>query len=631
MGAGKFSPATDTIDEGCLHRCYILALMSTHAPEGNINTRPSLKSLVLRGRHWLQNQDSLYLGILSLIVGILAGYGALFLRFGIEWVAQLWTGERSWSEALHATPWYLFIIAPVTGGLLVGWINSRWMPQGQARVVPGVLESLSERGGRIPAKKMAGEFVGNIISVGSGASMGREAPTIALGAALASILGNNLGLSEKQVRTMIGCGVAAGIAASFNAPIAGVLFALEVILADYAIATFSPIVLSAVVATVITRYELGNFPVFTIPEFRLVSTWEIPAYIGLGIFCGLVATAMIKGLPIARSFFEKHIPNPMFRPATAGLILGCCALLIPEIMSIGYSTVDAMLLERIQPELLGTALPLAIFLGVLLIAKVFVSVTCAGGGFGGGMIGPSLFIGATAGALFGGIAHDQFPVISETYGAYALVACGALLAASIQAPMSTILMIFEMTGDFHIMVPLMAACVVAALVKRAFGVESVITESLEAKGIETGWGLERSWMRAVPVTRIPWRSIPSVHENAPLEELKQAYVSSGNGCVQVVNDTGDMVGIVTFDDMKEHLLDAAQDQTSMASDIANKQVRTISESDSLLDAVRVLDRESFEQMPVVARDNPRKVLGILSRNAVFSTYHKLIVKHGDDQ
>lgn len=598
-------------------------------PSKNEELKEPWRSRIARGWRWLQLQDGIYLGALALFVGVMAGYGALFLRLGIEEVSQLWTGHRTWSDAMNEIPWYLYIVAPVFGGLLVGWINNRVLIPEQARVIPGVIESLSERGGRITAKKAAGELAANVIAVGSGASMGREAPTVALGAALASLLGQKLGLTEKQLRTLLGCGVAAGIAASFNAPIAGVLFALEVILADYAVATFTPIVLASVIATVITRFELGNSPLFTIPEFELVSGWEIPAYIGLGVFCGLIAAFIVKVLPIARHTFETRIKNPILQPAVAGLILGCVALFMPEIMSIGYGTVESILLEQILVDSLGWALPITAFLVLLLIMKVLTSVMCSAGGFGGGMIGPSLFIGATAGALLGYVGHGIFPEFSESFGAYALVGCGALLAATIQAPMSTILMIFELSGDYHIMVPLMAACVVAALVKRAFGPESVITERLEEKGIETGWGLERSWMRAVPVSRIPWRAIPSVSHHARLEELKRVYISSGKGCVQVVDDEELMVGIVTFEDLKEWLLDPTLDHVVIAAEVANKKVMTVSESDSLLDAVRVLDRETFEQMPVVARDNPRKVLGILARNAVFSTYHKMIVKHGE--
>ena len=578
----------------------------------------------------LRSHDTLYLGLLALFVGVLAGYGALLVRFGIEWVSRIWTGEGTWSEALHEIHWSIFLLAPVLGGLLVGWINVRWLPQSEERVIPGVIEALAERGGKISARKMSGEFVSNIISVGSGASMGREAPTVALGASLASLLGQWFGLTEKQMRTMLGCGVAAGIAASFNAPIAGVLFALEVILADYAIATFTPIVMSAVIATVITRAELGNFPMFTIPEFRLVSSWEIPAYIGLGIFCGLLAALMVRSLPKSRALFESYVSQPMFRPAVAGLLLGLCALVIPEIMSIGYGTVDGILLENVETNILGSNLPLAVFLGILLVMKMLTSVICSGGRFGGGMIGPSLFVGATAGALYGGIVHGIFPTWSESYGAYALVACGAMLAATVQAPMSSILMIFELSNDYHIMVPLMTACVVAALVKRSFGSGSVITEGLQEKGVDTEGALERSWMRAVPVSRLPWRSIPSVHISAKLEELKQVYISSGKGCVVVVNDEGDMHGIVTFEDLKTWLLDSASDQVVVASEVANTHVYCLSENDSLLDAVDVLDQEAFEQMPVVAKDNPKKVLGIVSRNAVFSTYHKLIVKHGEE-
>jgi CIC family chloride channel protein len=307
------------------------------------------------------------------------------------------------------------------------------------------------------------------------------------------------------------------------------------------------------------------------------------------------------------------------------------ALAVPQIMSIGYGIVGDMLLERIQPELLGIVLPLAAFLAIILIGKLIATILSAAGGFPGGLLGPALFMGATVGALFGDIAHQFSPAYSESYGAYALVACGALTAAALQAPITVMLMVFEMTADYHIMLPLMAACSVATLIKRGFGRASVFTEVLEERGIEAHWGLEQSWMRAVPVSRIPWRSIPAVSEHARLEELKETYISSGKGCVQVVDDEGLMVGIVTFADLQQWLLDPTLDQVVVASEVANRNVRVISEASSLLEAIRVLDREEFEQMPVVARDNPRKMLGILSRNAVFSTYHKLIVKHGEGE
>jgi len=347
------------------------------------------------------------------------------------------------------------------------------------------------------------------------------------------------------------------------------------------------------------------------------------------VFCGLAAVVILKALPASRHLFEKYVKNPIFRPVIAGLILGCCALVMPEVMSIGYGTVESILLENIDPTVQGVVLPVLLFLGLLLIFKATVSVICSGGGFGGGMIGPSVFMGVVAGAFFGLIVHGIFPTYSESYGAYALVACAAMMAAMLQAPMSSILMVFELSGNYEVMMPLMAACVIAALVKRAFGEGSAVTEALEERGIETGWGLERSWMRAVPVSRIPWKAIPKISEHARLEELKAVYVKSGKGCVQVVDDDDLMVGIITFADLQEWLLDSALDQVVVASEIANKKVLTISENDSLLNAITLLDRVEFEQMPVVAADNPRKVLGVLSRNAVFSKYHKLIVKHGE--
>ncbi|MDQ6963431.1 MAG: chloride channel protein, partial [Mariprofundales bacterium] len=240
-----------------------------------------------------------------------------------------------------------------------------------------------------------------------------------------------------------------------------------------------------------------------------------------------------------------------------------------------------------------------------------------------------LFVGAVAGALFGLISHAAAPQLTGGYGGYALIGAGAMMAAALQAPVSTILMLFELSGEYQIMVPLMTACVVATLVKSAFGSESVFTEILNSRGIETRWSMERAWLRGVPVTHIPWKTVPTVRADAKLDDLKRQYVSAGKGCVQVVDGEGLMIGIVTFDDLKEWLLDSTLDQVVVAAEVANRNVKVVSESASLLDAINVLDREVFEQMPVVAADNPRRVLGMLSRNAVFSTYHKLIVKHGE--
>lgn len=580
-------------------------------------------------RRWMGEQDTLFIVLLAVIVGVVSGYAALLLRFAIEWVSLFWTGERTWLAAAKTLPWYIYLIAPTVGGLLVGWITVRFLPGGELRGVSGVLADMVEHKARVHRHQMATETFGSAIAIGSGASLGREGPTVALGALIASEIGQRVGLSEQQLRILIGCGVAAGIAASFNTPIAGVLFALEVILADYAIATFSPIVIASVLATVVARSEVGNFPAFTVPEYHLISAWEILAYMLMGVLCGAVAAGFIKSMAPTRQWLARILPDRRFRPAAVGFIIGLMGLALPQVMSIGYGFVEDMMLERIHPELLGLTLPLAAFLTIILIGKLIAVVLSSAGGFPGGLFGPALFLGATVGALFGDIVHTLSPAYSESYGAYALVACGALTAAALQAPLTVMLIVFEMTADYHIMLPLMIACSVATLVARSFGRTSVFTEALEERGIDTNWGREQSWMRSVPISRIPWRSIPRVSEHARLEELKQVYTGSGKGCVQVVDDEGLMVGIVTFGDLQQWLLDPALDQVVVAAEVANRNVLVVSESDSLLDAIHILDRAEFEQMPVVADDNPRKVLGMLSRNAIFSTYHKLIVKHGE--
>ncbi|MDQ6966115.1 MAG: chloride channel protein, partial [Mariprofundaceae bacterium] len=309
--------------------------------------------------------------------------------------------------------------------------------------------------------------------------------------------------------------------------------------------------------------------------------------------------------------------------------IGLIGLAIPYTMSIGYGTVGSLLLERINPELFGIGFPLGVFLAIVLIGKLLATALSFAAGFPGGLLGPALFLGAVVGALFGSVVHDIAPSFTESYGAYALVACGALTAAALQAPITIILMVFELSADYRIMLPLMAACIVATLVNRAFGHQSVFTEALEERGIEMGGGLEKSWMRSVKVSRIQWRPIPSIPEYTHLVDLKRIYVDSGKGCVQVVNDQNEMLGLITFTDLQPWLLDASMDHIAVASEICNRTVLTISEEDSLLDAIATFDREVFEQLPVTAADNPKRVLGILSRHSVFSAYHQMIVKHGD--
>jgi len=580
---------------------------------------------------WTRGQDTLFMVLLAVVIGILSGYAALLLRFAIEWVSLFWTGERTWEEAFATLPWYIYLLAPTITGLIVGLVTVRFQLGDELRDIAGILADMVERRGRVRTRLLGTELVGAALSMGGGASLGREGPSVALGALIGSQIGQRLGLTEQQLRILIGCGAAAGIAASFNTPIAGALFALEVVLADYAIAAFSPIVIASVLATVVARSEVGNFPAFTVNEYHLISAWEIPAYILMGVICGLVATVLIKSLGPTGRFLSRLLPDRRIRPAAVGFAIGLMGIMLPQIMSIGYGTVGDILQEQTNPQLMGHLVPLALFLGVLLVGKLIATVLCSAGGFPAGLLGPVLFLGAIVGALFGVMAHIYSPLYSESYGAYALVGSGALTAAALQAPLTVMMIVFEMTADYHIMLPLMAACSVATLVTRSFGRTSVITEGLEERGIESHWSLEQSWMRSVPVSRIPWYSIPRVFEHVRLGELKQVYTASGKGCVQVVDDDGLMVGIVTFSDLQHWLIDPTLDQVVLATEVANSNVAVISEAASLLDAILVLDQEAFEQMPVVATDNPRKVLGMLSRNAIFSTYHKLIVKHGEGE
>ncbi|RME86131.1 MAG: chloride channel protein, partial [Zetaproteobacteria bacterium] len=522
-----------------------------------------------RARVWGRD-EALKLAVLAVPLGFAGAYAAIAIRKMIELVTDFWVQAPEWDQAIGATPWWVYLAAPTLAGVVIGWIMHRVMPAGGLRGVPGVIADVLERAARIDRRQWITDGVAAPLAIGSGVSLGREGPTVAIGAALASELARWFRFAEAEARILVGCGVAAGIAASFNTPIAGVLFAVEVILHDFAIATFTPIVISAVIATIISRAVIGDFPAFMVPEYHLISAGEMLVYLAIGLASGLVAAAWIRMLGDLRVKAAKLAPDVRVRAPLAGLCVGIIGIVLPQAVSIGYGVVEQMMLEELDPQIFGWQVPLVAFLGLLLAMKFAATVISVAGGLPGGLLGPSLFLGATIGAAIGAAAHAAAPLWTESYGAYALVGCAALTGAAMHAPLTTMLMVFEMTADYHIMLPLMLATVVATLVARRLSRASVFTEALIARGIETEGGVERAWLRAVSVRRIPWRSLPTVAEDAPLEEVKEVYVRSGKGVVGVLDGEGKLVGIVTFSDLQPHLLDKGENQGLSAADICNR-------------------------------------------------------------
>jgi CIC family chloride channel protein len=562
--------------------------------------------------------EHITLSAIAIIIGLMVGYGAILFRNLIELFQWLFMGHGGEDVAtvIQSLSWWHVLLMPVVGGLLVGPIIHFLFPGSRGHGVPEVMAAVALKGGHMRLRDGLGKMLACSLSIGSGGSVGREGPVVHLGATIASWFGQKLGVSSRHMRTMVGCGAAAGIAASFNAPIAGVMFALEVILADFGMASFSPIVLSSVIATVIARLHLGDFPAFIVPHYTLISAWEIPAYVLLGIVCGLTGILFMYTLFKTEDIMAK-LPLPRYlRPVVGGFLLGMLALAWPHVMGVGYDTMNQALLEQMP--------------GVLMLILVFVKIIATsvtlGSGFSGGVFTPSLFLGAMIGGAFGTLVHNIFPALSAGPGAYTLVGMGAMAASVLGAPIASILILFELTGDYRIMLALMVASIVATLLISQAYRHSVYSRALLRENINLRAGRESNLLRDLSVSSVMNRQVETVQETMTIRRFKEVIRLSNAENFLVVNNHSELCGIVSFSDMRGVAFDETLEELVLVRDISTKELVTITPLESLFDAINRMERHNLEQLPVVAANNPNQAIAIISNHDVLRAYNKALME-----
>ena len=361
-----------------------------------------------------------YTILFSIAIGLLGGFGAVLFRYLILFFQYFFYGEGDILSLASSLPWYSKVLIPAIGGLIVGPLVYFFAREAGGHGVPEVMETVALKGGKIRPRVVLVKSFASAICLGSGGSVGREGPIVQIGSAIGSTLGQYFRVSSFTLKTMVGCGAAAGISATFNAPIAGVLFSLEVILGDFGASTFAPIVLSAVTATIISRAVLGDFPAFIVPKYELVSFYEIPIYTLLGVIVGLLSLLFIFLLYRMEDGFEKMGFPPYLKAALGGLLLGIIGIFFPHVFGNGYESIDLSLLGQISWYLLF----------MLIFVKMLATSLTLGSGGSGGVFAPSLFIGAMAGGVLGKIVHGLFPSITASSGAYSLVGMGAMVAGA---------------------------------------------------------------------------------------------------------------------------------------------------------------------------------------------------------
>jgi chloride channel protein, CIC family len=557
---------------------------------------------------------------LGMLVGLLGGLGAVAFRYLIGFFQTLIFGSGSdLATVVPSLPWWRVVLGPALGGAFVGPIVYFFAREARGHGVPEVMNAVAREGGVIRKRVAFVKIMASAMCIGSGGSVGREGPIVQIGSALGSTLGQILRLSYGEIRVLVACGAAAGIAATFNAPIAGAIFALEIILADFALPTFTPIILSSVIATVVSRGFLGNYPAFQVPPYDLESPWEIGFYCILGLLAGLVAVSFIVTLYKSEDLWDAwKIPDYM-KASLGGIVIGVMALSFPQIMAVGYDSIGKALLNQEVWTVLVLLVPL----------KILATSITIGSGGSGGIFAPSLFMGAMLGGAFGCAVHALFPGVTANPGAYAIVGMGAVVAGTTHAPIQAFLIIFELTQDYRIIPPLMVCCVIATFVSRGIKKESIYTMKLLRRGIDIEAGRDANVLKGMLVKDFMTRHPETIRQETPFRELIRILPYSQHTSFPVTDDEGNLVGMLSLRDFREVVFEDSLAQVVIARDIATIPAIFATTRDNLAKALALINDNGIERLPVVpGEEGAKKVVGILSQRDIISAYNRALETRG---
>ncbi|MCD6289631.1 MAG: chloride channel protein [Anaerolineae bacterium] len=589
--------------------------MSRTTGYSDISARRALSVLVERwiasisvGLDRLQPPEATILIGTALIVGIGAGFGAILFRWLINFFTTLAfdQSQRVFGSFGH----YYVILIPAIGGMIVGPLVYYFAREAKGHGVPEVMEAVALRGGRIRPVVVVIKALASSICIGTGGSAGREGPIVQIGSALGSTIGQALRMSEDRVRMLVACGAGGGIAATFNAPVAGVLFALEIILGEFTVRNFSAVVVASVTASVIARIFLGNTPAFAVPPYAMKSPWELLFYVILGFLAAPVGVAFIKLLYGLEDVFDALDLPEYVKPAIGGLGVGILGFFAPQIFGVGYETIEAVLRNEI---VLTTAL-------ALLVAKVLATSLTLGSGGSGGVFAPSLFMGAMLGGTFGALVHWLFPAITATPGAYGLVGMAAVFAAGARAPITAIIILFEMTGDYRIILPLMLSTVIATLLAQHLEHESIYTMKLTRRGIRLWYGRDIDIMQGITVAEVMTSNPDTVSADMTISELADAFARTHHHGFPVLDKDGKLYGIVTLQDF-ERATTAHPSSDLKVRDICTREIIVAYPDEPVWVVLKRMGVRDIGRLPVVARDDPKRLLGMVRRGDIIRAYN----------
>jgi CIC family chloride channel protein len=573
--------------------------------------------------------------IISLVIGLGTGVGAVLFRYlisGIGWVGYTW-----FPQTFPGLGKAYVIIIPAIGGLIVGPMIYFFAREAKGHGVPEVMEAVALRGGRIRPIVVVVKSLASSISIGSGGSVGREGPIVQIGSAIGSVIGQRLKLSEDRIRILVACGAAGGIAATFNAPIAGVIFALEIILGQFSVRHFSNVVISAVAASVIGQAVFGNIPAFAIPvEYGINSLWEFALYPILSILAALWGVLFVRVLYWSEDIFNnwKRVPE-WVQPAIGGVMLGVTALIyprvtgvtwdvMPQVYNVGYDVIEAALANRLA---IGVAL-------TLLVLKLIATSLTLGSGGSGGVFAPSLFMGAMLGTVFDLGIRTIFPDIPAPPGAYALIGMAATFAATAHAPITAVLILFELTGDYRIILPLMLTVVITTVVaQHLLKGESIYTLKLSRRGVRLNRGRDTDVLEGVLVSEVMSSEFNAISRNESLANFSNLLNETHSHGAVILDNAGKLWGVITISDL-ERVLTENSDldlDTVQVSEVGTPRANLLVAypDETIGQALYRMGQRGLGRMPVVSREDPNQLLGLVRRQNIIRAYHLALTRRSE--
>lgn len=559
--------------------------------------------------------------LLAILVGVIAGFGAVVFRWLIRNFQTLFFGGGA--NILSFMGQYYIVIVPAVGGLIVGLLVYFGAREAKGHGVPEVMEAVVIEGGRIRPRVSVVKALASSTCIGSGGSVGREGPIVQIGSSFGSAVGQWLKLSDDWKRTLVACGAAGGIAATFNAPVGGIFFALEVILRRFVSLRFGYVVISSVVADVIARVFLGNQASFGIVPYTMISYWELLPYAVLGALSALVGFVFIRLLYKSEDLFDSwHIPE-FIKPAVGGIGIGLIGLYSYDLFGVGYGDVYWVSRMSADQALLGEIALHSLI--ILLVLKLVATSLTLGSGSSGGIFAPSLFIGAMLGGAFGTMVHQLFPSITASSGAYAVVGMAAVFAGAAKAPITAVIILFEMTGDYKVILPLLIAVVISTVLSRGLSRESIYTLKLLRRGVDIRQLEQTSPMREVTVGEAMTRNFPTVLPTTPIDELLSRLRRTGHHGFPVVDTDYSFLGVVTLADI-EAAMSKGINRNLTVDNIYTKSVVAAYPDEYIHDVFVKLGTLDVGRIPVVDRSNPKHLLGVLRRHDIVKAYTKAIAR-----